>query len=1399
MEKNIENKIDWFEDIKESLKLNKQTQINNICDSFGFSNIEKENLMRLDSDLSMFWLNIEKQLLWYNKYITKNLSKLHPNIQNKIKKSIKLKVLWLSNNITEFVSWDNNDINNKWIINEKIQNSLWFIGNELLPSALVYQNRYKIDWGVFDWTKKIEELKEMFEAKVDENWDFDEWLFSTQIIFDYEWTGYEQKFLEKNNIEKAAWINMLSEKDKQMEWDIMIKYLAFVWTMLIPYAWAATSVPSDYKDLFTSEEWVLDTMKSYNILSWDELNYKMEKHWFDTVFWFIGLVWTAFWAQAVSKWWKFTKVITKLESLWIKWEYITRRISEQQLVIKNQLFKWQEITKQWAKKIFEWVSKAKENILNSNLVTSIIWLSRKAESKDDITEVKTWLIKLLDSIPSTKSKELMDTMFPEIRDVLNSKFPWIVFNKEWKALMTDREFIKWWIENPIAIFDSHLPIWRQMEVYLKLMKDLPEANKLKRTDLAKQEAEQLLTWEKDAEAAWYITKWSVDKLKKLSTNFKSFRKMMWKNRLNPTPELEASIKQWEKNNDYNKIQEEIKSLTDKINIGRTDYVKNNILNDIQWDDVSTFFTDKTFNKNNKAEINNYTKSLDSKWIKYNINKKWENISIIVESERYSFWVWKLLCAYKDDSGWKWCRYCWLSALNKIAWEWAIPELQKQAIIKWLDKVASNPKINIVELLNDWSYFNKTEFPEELQKLVMQKVSDTPHVLSVAVETRPEYFDVLEVKNALSILREDQKLNIYFWLETLDNFVNGPLNNKWYWYIEFEKQIEKLAKWLTDEEKSRVSVSAYNFMKPAYLTEEEAINATIEMTRKIKELEAKTGIQMYIKMEPPVITWGTIQKLNYDKIIDGERQYDVMNYYSVAEIIARMSLENLHESIIVWWRADMDPMTITSMIRNIKDQSRFSQFDAIVYNAVQRFNQTRDPKNFLEDIYFGIKWSEEFVDWEKKLYWSNWWSWLAKLMKMVDEKGIFEWKTKRKEFVDNMWKWFDQIEYTDTRLTDILRKNWEQWIERARKRVERILKKHNLELDTTIWSNIQFHYIDNWITGKDNLLKSDDLNPKFWEVTEKAWYNIQLTLRDEDWAPYIGWLFVPLKHDWVKKHMESPFSEKIEPPIKKISEINKEETKIHLVKGLIKDEKLKPKLISEITHWVKLEDIQKVNNEWIPITNRMLSMFSNIINNWSLHRTNFYDFMKNFPKDLWKKQDMFEANKYKDSIIYQNKFENVPSHYVSVFHYTSWKYIEDIIAKWWVKPLDTLWKDDIYYQAIRSKEMSSLDKIFDRIAPDWFSRTNSVYWYSQKQNWSTMWNGNVCLELKVDPNKVLVANAEYYTEANIKWPEWWDKEYRNTAITLTEYNKLSEEDRMYMFTFPEVIIPNWVWLDHISIN
>jgi hypothetical protein len=41
---------------------------------------------------------------------------------------------------------------------------------------------------------------------------------------------------------------------------------------------------------------------------------------------------------------------------------------------------------------------------------------------------------------------------------------------------------------------------------------------------------------------------------------------MGQNRLNPSPELEKSIKEWDKNNDYNKIQDEIKILTDKINI-----------------------------------------------------------------------------------------------------------------------------------------------------------------------------------------------------------------------------------------------------------------------------------------------------------------------------------------------------------------------------------------------------------------------------------------------------------------------------------------------------------------------------------------------------------------------------------------------------------------------------------------------------------------------------------------------------------------------------------------------------------------------------------------------------------------------------------------------------------------
>jgi len=240
----------------------------------------------------------------------------------------------------------------------------------------------------------------------------------------------------------------------------------------------------------------------------------------------------------------------------------------------------------------------------------------------------------------------------------------------------------------------------------------------------------------------------------------------------------------------------------------------------------------------------------------------------------------------------------------------------------------------------------------------------------------------------------------------------------------------------------------------------------------------------------------------------------------------------------------------------------------------------------------------------------------------------------------------------------------------------------------------------------------------------------------------------------------------------------------------------PKRYKDLINSFDKITLDKLSKEWLKITEKQLLIYINVSE--KLWTYDLYKFIKNFPKKFLKESNNYNIEDYKDSIIYNNNFENVPEHYVSVYHYTSWIYINDIIKKWWLIPLAELWKDDIYYKWINTLSKENIDLAFDKVAPKWFSRTNSIYAYPKIQDWPTMWNWNIILEIKVDPNKVLVSNAEYFTEARIKWLWFWEKYYWDQAITLAEYNKLSDDNKEKLFTFAEIIIPNGVKLDYISI-
>lgn len=135
MTEKLNSNIDRKEQFPLSINELKEKQTKEVCDFFSFSELDKNNFKETQKIISTVWLNFDKQLLGYQKYINENLVWLNPTTLNKIKKSIKIKLLKLDLSINNW-NWEYTK-EDRWIINDKIQEQLWFINDKLLPSASV--------------------------------------------------------------------------------------------------------------------------------------------------------------------------------------------------------------------------------------------------------------------------------------------------------------------------------------------------------------------------------------------------------------------------------------------------------------------------------------------------------------------------------------------------------------------------------------------------------------------------------------------------------------------------------------------------------------------------------------------------------------------------------------------------------------------------------------------------------------------------------------------------------------------------------------------------------------------------------------------------------------------------------------------------------------------------------------------------------------------------------------------------------------------------------------------------------------------------------------------------------------------------------------------------------------
>lgn len=215
---------------QKEVKENEEKQSN----SFEYFWVIIEDFKSIENELAILDLDINKLLDRYKDYIENNLEWLNEEYKDKLKLAISKKILSLSNEIEE-LKWKLNlweDFkNNRWIINEKIQEYFSYINNKILPSLALLSKintwkniQLKEEW-LYDMTDKIEEIKKMLDAEILENWDFDKTWKSMEVIdantnnwntFDIS-DDFDNTYLSEQWIKWIENISLLNDKDKQTE------------------------------------------------------------------------------------------------------------------------------------------------------------------------------------------------------------------------------------------------------------------------------------------------------------------------------------------------------------------------------------------------------------------------------------------------------------------------------------------------------------------------------------------------------------------------------------------------------------------------------------------------------------------------------------------------------------------------------------------------------------------------------------------------------------------------------------------------------------------------------------------------------------------------------------------------------------------------------------------------------------------------------------------------------------------------------------------------------------------------------------------------------------------------------------------------------------------------------
>lgn len=536
----------------------------------------------------------------------------------------------------------------------------------------------------------------------------------------------------------------------------------------------------------------------------------------------------------------------------------------------------------------------------------------------------------------------------------------------------------------------------------------------------------------------------------------------------------------------------------------------------QWATVATT-PDVVFEFSSPEELWAKISELDKLGIKY----KPDNLNLVVDGCRVSFAFWKKMCVYKAENK-KGCRFCGLSEQNRFVSRDITAEDQIASFEDaWQRTAHMGNKRTVVEILPDGSFLNTFEVPEETRVGLIKATSKKDCIQKVAIETRPQYCNVDKVRQLLRNLRPDQKLNIYFGLETTSTIVGGLVHRKGYGPEYFKEKVQELLIGLSTEEMGRLELSVYNIIKPVYVTEQESVGLSLQMARDINKISQEINFAIEVKYEPSVVSANTIQEYLYEEMDEktGKRRFEPLSYFSVTELIALLHKEGLDKLAKFGQRDDIDKYKTVSMVPHLMIEGAFSPFDFMIYNAVQRFNTTHDIRIFCVDMKIAVEESKEFKLWEKEFYGAEGGSELSKMIaEAFSTEPLTEDEKIKIDFQKDVWMVADEIEY-DKELSDMFRTNGLNIKDDVKNRILSYFEKAGFktkrdesEIARAIYNIKDPIFVDTGI-GNEKIpkLSAHDLNTELLEVTEQATYQVEIILKNEDGQPQSLWVKVPLKY------------------------------------------------------------------------------------------------------------------------------------------------------------------------------------------------------------------------------------------------------------------------------------------------